>query len=87
MKITNLLLGFLFGRLPKIFDKDGTVRHHLSKNRWKKWKNIYQQGNEYNWKRHKGMRGGEKSKQSSIAFPQKSDTPIKSKIDRPKYKE
>jgi hypothetical protein len=55
------LLDFLFGKSPKIFDKDGRVRHELPKTKWENWNNRYQMGAEYNWRNHVGMKaGGEK---------------------------
>lgn len=50
------LLNFLFGKDPDIFDKDGSVRHRLSKEKWDAWHARYMQGDEYNWKNHSGMR-------------------------------
>ena len=50
------LMDFLFGRFPKIFNKEGAVCHNLSQNRWNQWKDRYKKGHEYNWKRHKGTR-------------------------------
>ena len=52
----GFILDFLFGRKPKIFDKDGSVRHDLPKEKWTAWNNRYQQGTEYNWRNHTGMR-------------------------------
>ena len=50
------ILDFLFGKSPKIFDKDGRVRHDLPKEKWENWNNRYHQGSEYNWRNHNGMR-------------------------------
>ena len=50
------ILDFLFGRSPKIFDKDGTVRHELPKDKWEAWNNRYHQGAEYNWRNHAGTK-------------------------------
>lgn len=55
------LLGFLFGNSPKIFDKDGAVRHQLPKKRWDRWKKRYTEGEEYNWHNHTGMKAGKKT--------------------------
>jgi len=52
------LLDFLFGRSPKIFDKDGQVRHDHPKSKWEQWNNRYQLGSEYNWRNHVGMKAG-----------------------------
>lgn len=52
----GIILDFLFGKSPKIFDKDGSVRHDLPSEKWKKWDNRYQQGSEYNWRNHTGTK-------------------------------
>jgi len=54
------VFSFLFGSSPKIFDKDGQVRHQLSKQRWEKWQKRYTEGDEYNWKNHTGMKASGK---------------------------
>ena len=56
------ILDFLFGKSPGIFDKDGTVRHKLPNNTWDKWNARYQEGAEYNWKNHTGMRAQDRSR-------------------------
>lgn len=56
------ILDFLFGKSPKIFDKDGQVRHDLPKSKWENWNNRYQNGSEYNWRNHVGMKAGGESK-------------------------
>lgn len=53
---------FLFGKTPAIFDKDGSVRHDLPKEKWDAWKDRYQNGDEYNWRNHAGMRAKENVK-------------------------
>lgn len=50
------LLDFLFGKAPKIFDADGTVRHDLPKEKWDAWQARYLRGDEYNWRNHTGTR-------------------------------
>lgn len=60
------VLDFLFGKSPKIFDKDGTVRHDLGQKKWDDWNKRFQDNASYNWKNHTGMRGGD-------APPKKSD--------------
>ena len=50
------ILDFLFGKSPKIFDKNGKVRHELKKEQWANWDNRYQQGSEYNWRNHTGTK-------------------------------
>lgn len=57
------LFDFLFGKAPPIFDKDGSVRHDLPKQKWAAWQARYEQGDEYNWRNHTGMRAKE-SRQS-----------------------
>lgn len=54
------ILDFLFGKDPKIFDRDGKVRHDLPKSKWDNWNNRYQQGAEYNWRNHTGTKGPQK---------------------------
>ena len=50
------LLGFLFGKPPKIiFTDDGHVRHKHSDKYWEDWKNRFSQDANYNWKNHSGM--------------------------------
>lgn len=53
------ILDFLFGKSPKIFDKDGTVRHHLPKEKWEAWQARYLQSEEFNWRNHAGVRAKE----------------------------
>jgi hypothetical protein len=53
------ILDFLFGKSPKIFDKDGKVRHDLGQKKWDNWNKRYHEGAQYNWKNHTGVRGGE----------------------------
>ncbi len=50
------LLGFLFGKEAKIFDKDGNVRHNLPKEKWDAWQARYLQNEELNWRNHSGVR-------------------------------
>ncbi|MCB0343185.1 MAG: hypothetical protein H6626_03290 [Pseudobdellovibrionaceae bacterium] len=50
------VLDFIFGKSPKIFDKDGQVRHELGKQTWENWKNRYIAGEEFNWKNHSGTK-------------------------------
>lgn len=60
----GLILDFLFGVGPKIFDKNGTVRHDLPQKKWDKWNDRYQQGSEYNWRNHTGMKAPQEPKLS-----------------------
>ena len=56
------ILDFLFGKDAKIFDKKGRVLHDLPSSKWNNWNNRYQQGPEYNWQSHTGMKSsGEKA--------------------------
>lgn len=50
------LLGFLFGKSPQIFDKDGTVRHQFPKKKWEDWQARYTQSSDYNWRNHSGKK-------------------------------
>ena len=52
----SVILDFLFGKGPKIFDKDGRVRHNLPKEKWESWNNRYHHGSEYNWRNHTGTK-------------------------------
>lgn len=56
------LLDVLFGKTPKIFDKDGSVRHQLPKEKWDAWQARYLQNEEYNWRNHSGVRAKELNK-------------------------
>ncbi|MGE0763779.1 MAG: hypothetical protein AB7N80_10920 [Bdellovibrionales bacterium] len=53
---------FLFGKKPEIFDQDGSVRHNLPKEKWDAWNSRYQNGDEFNWRNHTGMRAKDSSK-------------------------
>lgn len=57
-------MGFLFGKEPEIFDKDGSVRHNLPKEKWDSWQQRYLSGEEYNWRNHTGTRAGSRASQS-----------------------
>lgn len=59
------ILDFLFGKSPKIFDKDGNVRHEHPKSKWDAWNNRYQMGAEYNWRNHTGTKAGGDSNQKN----------------------
>ncbi len=59
------ILGWLFGRSPAIFDKDGSVRHNLGDAKWEAWKQRYNASAEYNWRNHSGMRAKEKKSPTS----------------------
>lgn len=50
------ILNFLFGKEPKIFDPDGSVRHDLPKNKWEAWQQRYKSDPEYNWRNHTGTK-------------------------------
>lgn len=58
------LLDFLFGKAPQIFDKDGSIRHELPKSYWDTWKNRFQANDEYNWRNHTGIKGGQNRPQA-----------------------
>ena len=49
------ILDFLFGKKPSIFNTSSEVEHQLQHSRWRKWDAQYQQGKEYDWRRHEGM--------------------------------
>ncbi|MCB0414217.1 MAG: hypothetical protein KDD50_07780 [Bdellovibrionales bacterium] len=48
------ILDFLFGKSPKIFDKDGNVQHNLPKEKWENWQKRYTSNPQYNWQNHTG---------------------------------
>ncbi|MAF91673.1 MAG: hypothetical protein CL674_10420 [Bdellovibrionaceae bacterium] len=49
------IISFLFGKKPLIhFTKQGSVRHDLPEEKWKKWKDRFEQNPDYNWKNHTG---------------------------------
>lgn len=52
------IIGFLFGKAPKIFDPDGTVRHDLPQTRWDAWESRYASSPEMNWRNHTGTKAG-----------------------------
>jgi hypothetical protein len=56
------ILDFLFGKSPKIFDKNGQVRHIHPEKKWNDWNSRYQSGHEYNWRNHAGMRHSNKAR-------------------------
>ena len=49
-------MNFLFGKKPDIFDEKGEIEHKHQKNMWSEWKKRYTEGQEYNWKKHSGLR-------------------------------
>ncbi len=51
--MANKITNFLFGRLPKIFDKKGEVVHNLGIRSWSHWKHRYKE-EEYDWRNHSG---------------------------------
>jgi hypothetical protein len=58
MGILSSIAGFLVGKPPKIFDKDGTVRHEHPKKKWEDWQARYTQSSDYNWRNHSGKKRG-----------------------------
>lgn len=52
------LLSFLFGKGPQIFDRNGQISHNLPQQKWDNWHKRYQNGQEFNWKNHTGMKAG-----------------------------
>lgn len=48
------ILGFLFGKMPKIFNPQGSVQHDIGKKRWKDWEEKQLTDPSYNWKHHTG---------------------------------
>ncbi len=66
------LLGFLFGKQADIFDRDGSVRHNLGKDKWEAWHRRYMGGEEYNWRNHTGTRAGNRAPVRADAATEKS---------------
>ncbi len=58
MGLFSSVVGFLIGKPPKIFDKDGTVRHQHPKKKWEEWQARYTQSSDYNWRNHSGKKRG-----------------------------
>ena len=59
------ILNFLFGKGPGIFNNKGRIQHDLKNNVWESWDDRYQNGPEYNWKNHSGMKAGAKTNKES----------------------
>lgn len=57
----GLILDFLFGKDPDIFDENGRVRHKFDEAKWKAWDRRIRDSKDFSWKHHSGF---EKSKQS-----------------------
>ena len=56
----GLILDFLFGKDPDIFDENGRVRHKFDDAKWKAWDDRIREAKDFNWHNHSGF---EKSKQ------------------------
>lgn len=56
MRFVKLFFSFLFGRHPRIFDKNGQICHKLPSKKWQKWQSRYKNDPECNWRNHTGMR-------------------------------
>ncbi len=48
------LFDFLFGKIPKIFNKKGEVVHRMDQKKLSEWKKNYTSDPEKNWRQHKG---------------------------------
>lgn len=48
------ILGFLFGKMPKIFNSQGAVQHDLGKQKWQAWEEKQISDPSYDWKHHSG---------------------------------
>jgi glucose/arabinose dehydrogenase len=48
------VLDFLFGKSPKIFNKDGDVQHDLGVTKWKQWKDRFRKNPDYDFNHHRG---------------------------------
>lgn len=58
MGLFGAIGGFLFGKSPQIFDKDGAVKHVFPKKKWEDWQARYTQSSDYNWRNHSGKKRG-----------------------------
>lgn len=56
----GLLLDFLFGKDPNIFDPQGRIRHQFSEAKWKAWDDRLRASKDYDWKHHSGRDGANK---------------------------
>ena len=56
----GIILDFLFGKSPKIFNKDNEVEHKHPTNKWEDWNKKYYSNPEYNWKNHTGTKATSK---------------------------
>ena len=55
------IISFLFGKKPKInFTKQGNVRHDLPEEKWKNWRDRFEQNPDYNWRNHTGRQTAKK---------------------------
>lgn len=64
MGLLSAVAGFLFGKDPDIFDKDGRVVHTLPQDVWKAWENRFKSP-EYDWRKHSGVTGPGRPAKSS----------------------
>ena len=54
MGIGKIVLDFLFGKDPEIFNDKGQVQHNLPEMKWKNWHARYADSPEHNWRQHRG---------------------------------
>lgn len=56
MGLIKGILGFIFGKSPEIFDKQGNVKHQHPDQKWSAWQARYTTSSEYNWRNHSGSK-------------------------------
>jgi hypothetical protein len=61
--VLAVVLDFLFGKDPDIFDENGKVLHRHPKKKWDAWQNRYRTEAQYNWRHHTGINATENKKQ------------------------
>ncbi len=62
--IGKMVLDFLFGKDPDIFDEKGNVLHRHPKKKWDLWIHRMKTDPSMNWRNHTGTRAGAPGKSS-----------------------
>lgn len=57
MGLTKVILDFLFGKDPDIFDDKGKVSHNLPRKKWETWHQRTKIDPHHNWRSHNGRTG------------------------------
>lgn len=53
--ILGMILDFIGGKDPDIFDAYGRVRHKFSEKKWKDWDARIRGNKDFDWRAHKGL--------------------------------